>query len=350
MADKQGMVGGFLSQSVVMPELDGGIVPMAINAQFIDDEGLYLFRAIPGRAEQFASTVSNYLRLRTKANSQKKIAIYYFKGPGSHSLVAAGLEVLPSLYNFLKALQSEGYDLSGLPATEEAFERLVMERGPVFNSYAEGNIDRYLRSGYPEMVATADYDRWLHCTLAPEQYASLTGKHGAAPGPFYTTGDSIAVTRIRFGNVVLLPQPTQSTGENSFAAVHGDNPIPPHHYIVSYLWTRYGFGADAMIHFGTHGSLEFIPGKQVALSTADSCVMISFKSISSSCSTEKLYDLIPNSSCRSHIARKNSGIASSTGIEMVSGRSSLILASRMNDCARERTGPTVPSSLSILRR
>ena len=269
MADKQGMVGGFLSQSVVMPELDGGIVPMAINAQFIDDEGLYLFRAIPGRAEQFASTVSNYLRLRTKANSQKKIAIYYFKGPGSHSLVAAGLEVLPSLYNFLKALQSEGYDLSGLPATEEAFERLVMERGPVFNSYAEGNIDRYLRSGYPEMVATDDYDRWLHCTLAPEQYASLTGKHGAAPGPFYTTGDSIAVTRIRFGNVVLLPQPTQSTGENSFAAVHGDNPIPPHHYIVSYLWTRYGFGADAMIHFGTHGSLEFIPGKQVALSTAD---------------------------------------------------------------------------------
>ncbi len=269
MADKQGMVGGFLSQSVVMPELDGGIVPMAINAQFIDDEGLYLFKAIPGRAEQFAGTVANYLKLRTKANKDKKIAIYYFKGPGSNSLVAAGLEVLPSLYHFLKKLQSEGYDLSGLPASEKEFEKAVMERGPVFNSYAEGNIGRYLRSGYPELIPTAEYDGWLHEALRPEQYAELTAKHGAAPGGFYTAGDSIAVTRIRFGNVALLPQPTQGTGENSFAAVHGDNPVPPHHYIASYLWTRYGFGADAMIHFGTHGSLEFIPGKQVALSTAD---------------------------------------------------------------------------------
>lgn len=269
MADKQGMAGGFLSQSVVMPELDGGIVPMAINAQFIDDDGLYLFKAIPARTEQFANTVQNYMKLRTKANKKKKIAVYYFKGPGSNSLVASGLEVLPSLYNFLKKLQSEGYDLSGLPASEQEFEKVVMERGPVFNSYAEGNIGRYLHSGYPELVPAAEYDGWLHKALQPEQYAELTARHGAAPGPFYTTGDSIAVTRIRFGNVVLLPQPTQSTGENSFAAVHGDNPIPPHHYVASYLWTRYGFGADAMVHFGTHGSLEFIPGKQVALSTAD---------------------------------------------------------------------------------
>ncbi|WP_300728492.1 cobaltochelatase subunit CobN, partial [uncultured Rikenella sp.] len=207
--------------------------------------------------------------LRTKANKDKKVAVYYFKGPGSHSLVASGLEVLPSLYNFLKKLQSEGYDLSGLPASEKEFEKLVMERGPVFNSYAEGNIERYLHSGHPELIPAADYDSWLRRTLLPEQYAELTAKHGAAPGAFYTAGDSIAVTRIRFGNIVLLPQPTQSTGENTFAAVHGDNPIPPHHYLASYLWTRYGFGADAMLHFGTHGSLEFIPGKQVALSTAD---------------------------------------------------------------------------------
>ncbi len=269
MEDRQGMVGGFLSQSIVMPELDGGIVPMALNAQFIDDEGLYLFKSIPGRTEQFAATVANYLKLRTKPNKDKKVAVYYFKGPGSHSLVASGLEVLPSLYNFLKKLQSEGYDLSGLPASEKEFEKLVMERGPVFNSYAEGNIERYLHSGHPELIPSADYDSWLRRTLRPEQYAELTAKHGAAPGAFYTAGDSIAVTRIRFGNIVLLPQPIQSTGENTFAAVHGDNPIPPHHYLASYLWTRYGFEADALIHFGTHGSLEFIPGKQVALSTAD---------------------------------------------------------------------------------
>ena len=102
---------------------------------------------------------------------------------------------------------------------------------------------------------------------------TLDNNHGRGLGDFYTKEvdgiEQIAVTRIDLGNVVLLPQPTQGTGDNSFAAVHGSNEIPPHHYIASYLWVQKDFKADAMIHFGTHGSLEFIPGKQVALSSDD---------------------------------------------------------------------------------
>lgn len=273
MADKQGMVGGFMSQSVVMPELDGGIVPAALIAQYIDDDGLYLFKTIPGRLGQFTSTVANYLKLKTKANKDKKVAVYYFKGPGASAMVAAGLEVAPSLYNMLKHLRSEGYTVTGLPESASAFEKMLMERGPVFNSYAEGNIHRYLNSGYPAFVGASELDGWLRNTLMEEQYAELTNAYGAVPGEYYTRvkdGEAaVAVTRVEFGNVVLLPQPTQGVGENSFEAVHGANEVPPYHYIASYLWTRNAFKADAMIHFGTHGSLEFIPGKQVALSSAD---------------------------------------------------------------------------------
>lgn len=273
MTDKRGMAGGFMSQSIVMPELDGGIAPFALNAQFIDKDGLYLFKNIPGRLAQFTDMVSNYLRLQTLPNKDKKVAIYYYKGPGKNAMTAAGLEVVPSLYNFLKKLKAEGYDLSNLPATEKAFEAMINEQGPVFNAYAEGNIQKYLNSGYPAWVTAPQYGTWLEDILSPAMQDTLVHKYGRGLGDFYTREvdgvEQIAVTRIDLGNVVLLPQPTQGTGDNSFAAVHGSNEVPPHHYIASYLWVQKDFQADALIHFGTHGSLEFIPGKQVALSSDD---------------------------------------------------------------------------------
>lgn len=273
MADKRGMVGGFMSQSIVMPELDGGIVPYTLNAQFVDEDGLYLFKPIPGRLEPFTEMVENYLQLQTKPNSEKRIAIYYYKGPGKNAMMAAGLEVAPSLYNLLKHLKEEGYNVTNLPDNEKLFERMIAEQGAIFNSYAEGNIDRYLNSGYPAWVSDQTYNGWLERSFSAAMRDTLKARHGAGVGEFYTQKrdgeESIAVTRIELGNIVLLPQPTQGVGENSFAAVHGSNPVPPHHYIASYLWAQYGFEADAMIHFGTHGSLEFIPGKQVALSSDD---------------------------------------------------------------------------------
>jgi cobaltochelatase CobN len=269
LKDKQGMVGGFLSQSIAMPEIDGGILSMSLNALYRNKEGLYLFNSIQGKLEQFVSTISNYLNLRVKNNADKKIAIYYYRGPGNSSMVAAGLEVIPSLFATLNKLKDEGYHLGNLPNNLTDFEEIVMNQGIIYGPYAKGKIHEYLNSGLPEFVSTKTYLDWLKISLNEENYDILINRHGFPPGDYYTKDNSLAVTRIQFGNVVILPQPIQGTGETSFAMVHGDNPIPPHHYIASYLWVQYGFKADAMIHFGTHGSLEFIPGKQVALSNND---------------------------------------------------------------------------------
>ena len=94
--------------------------------------------------------------------------------------------------------------------------------------------------------------------------------NGEFPGEFMATPDGkLAVARVQFGNVVLLPQNAAGKGDNAFQIVHGTDAAPPHTYIASYLWTQYGFKADVLIHFGTHGSLEFTPKKQVALSNLD---------------------------------------------------------------------------------
>ena len=268
--DPMGMNGGFLSQSVVTPEIDGAIRPFALFGHYADKEGLQHAFAIPERLETFVQTVNNYISLQRKPNAEKRIAIVYYKGPGQNALTASGLEVVPSLYNLLVRMKQEGYRVEGLPANSKALGRLIQQQGTVFSTYAEGASDQFMREGHPELISKEDYESWIKQSIRPEQYAEVTAANGEFPGSYMATPDGrLGIARLQFGNVVLLPQPAAGTGSNSFQIVHGTDAAPPHSYIAPYLWTQYGFRADALIHFGTHGSLEFTPRKQVALSSKD---------------------------------------------------------------------------------
>ncbi len=268
-ADEMGMVGGFLSQSVVTPEIDGAIRPFVLFGHYEDGDGLQRLEAIPGRLEEFTETVNRYLELKRKPESQKKIAIFYYKGAGQNALTASGMEVVPSLYNFLTALRSAGYNVSGLPSSPEALAELIQSRGAVFGSYAEGAASRFMEEGQPEWVDAPTYAEWSSKALPQRLRDEVAALNGDFPGPYMSRDGRLALARIELGNVVLLPQPAAGGGQNDFQMVHGTHAAPPYNYIAAYLYARYGFGADAMIHFGTHGSLEFTPRKQVALSQYD---------------------------------------------------------------------------------
>lgn len=265
-ADKMGMNGGFLSQSVVTPEIDGAIRPFALFGHYKDEEGLQHAYAIPERLETFVKTVNNYIRLQRKPNAEKRVAIYYYKGPGQNALTAGGMEVGPSLYNLLQRMKREGYRVEGLPASSGELERMIQEQGAVFGAYAEGAFDKFMETGNPELVTKEHYESWIKEAIRPEMYAEVVAANGEFPGSYMVAPDGrLGVARLQFGNVVLLPQNAAGSGDNAFKVVHGTDAAPPHTYIASYLWTRFGFRADALIHFGTHGSLEFTPRKQVAL-------------------------------------------------------------------------------------
>ena len=271
--DPMGMFGGFMSQSIVVPELDGAIYPYALNAQEVDEDGVFVVKAIPDRLRNFTQIVSNFVRLKQMRNADKKVAIYYFKGVGQSSLTAQGLETVPSLYHLLKRLKAEGYRVDGLPATEQEFGRMLMEQGAVLSTYAEGAFDDFMKNGHPALVGKQEYEEWVRRALPEALYADVVKIYGEAPGAYMSAvkdGEPcLAVARIQLGNVALLPQPMAAMGDDAFAIVHGVKTAPPHTYIGAYLWAQYGFGADAMLHFGTHGSLEFTPQKQVALSSYD---------------------------------------------------------------------------------
>ncbi len=268
--DKMGMSGGFLSQSVVTPEIDGAIRPYALFGHYKDEEGLQHLHAIPERLETFVETVNNYIQLQHKPNSEKRVAIYYYKGPGQNAMTAAGMEVAPSLYNLLVHLKQSGYKVDGLPASSAELAKMIQQQGAVFNNYAEGAFDNFMKNGHPALVSKQEYEEWVKKALRPDKYKEVVDAFGEFPGEYMTTEDGkLGVARLQFGNIILLPQNAAGTGTNSFQVVHGTDAAPPHTYIASYLWTQYGFKADALIHFGTHGSLEFTPRKQVALSNND---------------------------------------------------------------------------------
>ena len=269
LADQRSFDGGLLTMSVTLPEIDGATTPMAIAAQFRGDDGLRVFRALPGRLDRFADLVQRTVALKTKPNADKKLAIYYYKGPGQSALTAGDLEVVPSLYALLKRLQAEGYRVDGLPATEAGFAKLLQTRGPNIGPYAKGDFANFLRDADPAWVNAAQLNGWCGKQIVQLLCDQVAQQFGPAPGAYLSDADRVAVARVPLGNVVLLPQPLPGVGEDTFKIVHGTHLAPPWPYVASYLWTREVFKADAVMHFGTHGSLEFTPHKQVALSDRD---------------------------------------------------------------------------------
>ena len=150
---------------------------------------------------------------------------------------------------------------------------MLQREGSVFGSYAEGRIAEFMATGHPEWIKKSDYEAWAREVLTPEKYAEVVERYGEAPGS-YMVGEqdgelALAFACLHFGNVVLMPQPAAAAGDDEFKIVHGAKVAPPHAYMAPYLWIQNGFKADALIHFGTHGSLEFTPGKQAALSRED---------------------------------------------------------------------------------
>jgi cobaltochelatase CobN len=273
-ADPMGYEGGILSMSIALPEIDGVTTPFVIGGLDYDERGYQVFTPIPERVERFASMTERYLRLKQVPNEEKRLAIVYLKGPGQSGLAAQGLEVGPSLLNFLRALRAAGYRTGELPESAENLEAILQRDGPILGSYARGSIDVLLDNENLPRIPGDTLADWMQEALRPELVEDVRARYGASPGEYLVRRDAegrgaLSLPMVRFGNVVLLPQLMPALGDDAFALVHGAKQAPPYPYIATYLWARKAFDAHALIHFGTHGSLEFTPYKQTAMSSLD---------------------------------------------------------------------------------
>jgi cobaltochelatase CobN len=263
-----------VATQVAVPEFDGRIVTVPFSFKEIDDEGLISYVPDPERCARVAGLAVRHARLRDIAPADKRVALVFSAYPTKHARIgnAVGLDTPASAVVLLRAMREAGYDIGDVPGVDaedgDALVHALIERGGQDPEWlTEGQL-----AGNPIRVSAKEYRAWF-ATL-PVELADAVVKHwGPPPGELFVDRSrdpegEIVIAAMQSGNVVLIVQPPRGFGENPVAIYHDPDLPPSHHYLAAYRWLDKGFGADAVVHLGKHGNLEWLPGKTLGMSAA----------------------------------------------------------------------------------
>ena len=254
------------AMQVAIPEFDGRLITVPFSFKEEGPDGIPRYAADPERAARLAGIAVRHARLAATPNAAKRVAIMLSSYPTKHARVgnAVGLDTPASAVALLQAMREAGYDLGdGFPADGDTLIHTLIAAG---GHDTEWLTEDQLRAA-PARVPLAAYLRYFE--NLPNELASSIREHwGAPPGGLYTDESSgdIVLACLRFGRVVLMIQPPRGFGENPVAIYHDPDLPPSHHYLAAYRWLAEDFGADAIVHLGKHGTLEWLPGKGLGLS------------------------------------------------------------------------------------
>jgi len=249
--------------SVMLPELDGCIETYPIgamgdtkfNAKFqVKTEELTM---IDERLQRLLTRVEKHLALRRKVNKDKRVAVICYNYPPGESSLFGGafLDTFASVETILGRLHREGYTAEAL-SQEKLLN--VFSAGNAVNSATYSPVwSEMIRYPHKDYVLKAD--KGIH-------YAEMLKHWGPPPGAIMCDGDDFLIPGMISGNIFIGLQPTRGIHEQPEQVYH-DQALPPHHqYLALYRWIREEFKADAVIHVGTHGTLEFLKGKECGIS------------------------------------------------------------------------------------
>lgn len=269
------------SWQIANPEFAGAVAPTVIgSSEHRHDEATGIDykeeTPIPERVALLADRVKALVALRTDAASKKRVAlVYYNYPPGQENIGASYLNVMPqSLWQMLTRLEREGYTTTGRPADTEALFRDVTQKGVNINASNPGELERLVRRNSAVLLPVSEYTRWTRTLPAALIDAMNTAWGKPEDATIMTWRDDKGVPYfvfpvVRYGNIVLAPQPTRGWDQDSEKALH-EIVLPPHHqYLAFYLWLQKGLQANAVVHIGTHGTMEWMPGKEIGQSAAD---------------------------------------------------------------------------------
>ncbi|HYJ71478.1 MAG TPA: cobaltochelatase subunit CobN [Actinomycetota bacterium] len=265
---------------VAIPEFDGRLISVPFSFKELDGDGLSRYVPDPERAGRVAGTAVALARLRHIPPADRRVAVVLSSYPTKHARIgnAVGLDTPASAVRLLRALREHGYDLGpatgddALPGVEPAdSDALIHTLIAAGGQDPEWLTDRQL-AGAAVRIPAADYLRW-YGRLPAELRDAIEATWGPPPGELYVdrSGDprgELVLAALRAGNLVLLVQPPRGFGENPVAIYHDPAMPPSHHYLAAYRWLEEGFGAHAVVHLGKHGTLEWLPGKNLGMSAA----------------------------------------------------------------------------------
>ncbi|OKH19736.1 magnesium chelatase subunit H [[Limnothrix rosea] IAM M-220] len=236
---------------IAIPELDGAIEPIVMSGR----DGM-TGRAITlqDRVEAISSRALKWANLRKKPKLHKKLAITIFSFPPDKGNIgtAAYLDVFGSIHEVMKGMRDNGYDVQDIPETAKELLESVIHDAEAQYASPELNI--------AHRMSVEEYER-----LTPYSHR-LEENWGPPPGELNSDGQNLLIYGKHFGNLFVGVQPTFGYEGDPMRLLFSRSASPHHGFAAYYTYIEKIWGADAVLHFGTHGSLEFMPGKQMGMS------------------------------------------------------------------------------------
>lgn len=256
--------------SVAMPEFDGNLItlPVAFKKETHIDSltGAKIIKSEPHqeRIKRLVNLSLNWARLRYIPNSEKRIAIIFHNYPPRNDNIgsAFGLDSPASVWNILKELQNNGYTLDHLPEDGQALMKEILSGVTNDRSWASAE---QMAARAVDAISAGEYKKWF-AKLPAAVKDDMVEAWGDPPGDLFYYHEHLLVPGIINGNIFIGIQPPRGFLEDPASIYHSPDLPIPHHYYAYYEWIRDVFKADAVIHIGKHGSLEWLPGKSAGLS------------------------------------------------------------------------------------
>jgi cobaltochelatase CobN len=264
-ADPQGLTAKDLAMQVVLPELDGRIGALLVGHKEAavwhsrTECPLSSYAPDADGIQKAVTLAKSWADLRATPRAARRIALVLANYPIRDGRLANGVgyDAPQSTVEILKALKGAGYELGDLPADGNALMALL-QAGPTNAQPQRGEGIRFPLARY----------RALFATLPEPIRQQVTERWGEAGDDPFCRGEAFQLPALRFGRVAVLVQPSRGYHLDESASYHDPDLVPPHGYLAAYLWLRHEFAAQAVIHNGKHGNLEWLPGKATALDAA----------------------------------------------------------------------------------
>ncbi|ABB50029.1 cobaltochelatase CobN subunit [Prochlorococcus marinus str. MIT 9312] len=236
---------------IAIPELDGAIEPIILSGR---DDATGKAHTLQDRVDVIAGRAIKWSTLRVKQRKDKKLAITVFSFPPDKGNVgtAAYLNVFGSIYRVLREMKSKGYQIEGLPSNSKELMEKVINNPEAMDGSPELNI--------AHKMSVSEYEEFTPYSQRLEE------NWGKPPGNLNSDGQNLLIYGKHFGNVFIGVQPTFGYEGDPMRLLYSRSASPHHGFAAYYTYVEKIWGADAVLHFGTHGSLEFMPGKQMGMS------------------------------------------------------------------------------------
>lgn len=273
-ASTEGLSASEVAWQLAVPELYGLTAPTVVGAT--EARGSQLSsRPIPERVRRMAERAAALSRLRNTPAAERRIAFVYWNfPPGKENIGASYLNVLDSLPHIAADLARRGYDAGSPSAIERsALSAAIRSRGRNIGRWAPGELAQLVADGEVEAIPVRTYKEWF--ASLPEPFRKKVEAHWGPPERADIMAlpidgqPHLVIPVVRRGNLIFLPQPDRARTQDLDALYHSQD-LPPHHqYIATYLWLQRTFQAHALVHMGTHGTLEWLSGKEAGLAGED---------------------------------------------------------------------------------